>query len=188
MKIFICSLGHPSRQIVRSKKYMTTSSSDKDQVKTSRTDQCDRSDQTINIEKDISEIRDALNINKENEVANILTEHASPLMINNPSFQLMNPVAQLYNPPNIITEACEQYSVPQKTYTELLPSSSTSGFNVYTSESTSFPHSTSSPHMYESRNGRISYEKSFGTASFCESVAPRNVAHQNQVTCRIISL
>ncbi|XP_029674245.1 uncharacterized protein LOC115242241 [Formica exsecta] len=97
----------------------------------------------------------------------------------------MNPV---YNPPNIITEACEQYSVPQKTYTELLPLLPSSGFNVYTSESTSFPHSTSSPHVYESRNGRISYEKSFGTASFCESVAPRNVAHQNQEeSTRLIS-
>lgn len=52
------------------------------------------SDQTINIENDIDQIKYELNINKENEAErdNVLTEHASPLMNNSPH-QLLNLVA-----------------------------------------------------------------------------------------------
>lgn len=148
-KIFICSFGHPSRPIVRPRKYVTTSSSDIDKVNTSRNDNCGL-DQTVDIENDINQIRNGLDINKENEAASINTQDVSPSMVNNCSIQLINPVEQLYSPLNV-TGTSEQCSVPQKTYAELLPLKSTSDFNVTMTENTStFPHFTSSSHVHGS--------------------------------------
>lgn len=128
MKICICSLDR--REIVRPKRYMTTSSSDKEQVITSRDKS--QSNETIDFESNFREIRDALTINKENEAANVNwpIEHTSSRTMNSPSLQSVNPTTQSNN--TNTTSTLEQSSVPEKTYIELLPSNLTQGLNICT--------------------------------------------------------
>lgn len=146
IKSFICSFGHPSRPIVRPRKYKTTSS-DIDKV-VSRNEKCDL-DQIVDIGNDINEIRNRLNVNKENEAVNIVTQCAAPSTNNNYSDQLIN-VVENVEPLNVDGHF-EQCFIPQKTYTNLLPLRSTSGFNVtMTKNNSTFPHFTSSPHMHKS--------------------------------------
>lgn len=120
----MCSSGHPYRLVKRPKKYINTSSSDVDKV-TNRNDNCDLD--TIDIVNDINEIRNGLNVYKENEA--IRTQYVSPSMTNNSSVQIINSMEQSYNPVNV-NRASEQCSIPEKTYTELLPLTSISGANV----------------------------------------------------------
>lgn len=109
---------------------MTTSSSDKDnQVTKNPKNQCNQ-DQTVNIEKDFSKIRNEL-INNENEAANVHSDLTSS-HDTNASRQFVNPVMQHSNSLN--DTVVEQCSASQNTYTELLPPSHTSDFNIYTNE------------------------------------------------------
>ncbi|XP_071578622.1 uncharacterized protein [Temnothorax nylanderi] len=119
--------GHPSRQIIPPRKYANTSSSEIEKINASRNDNLN---QTINVKNDINHIRNILDTNKENEAAATHSQYASPSMINNCPIPLSNAVAPFYGPPNV-NGSTEQYSVPQnkKTYTDLLPLKSTSGFN-----------------------------------------------------------
>lgn len=86
--ILICSLSHPNHQIVRPKRYKNTSSSDNKKVITSRKD--DQPDNSFDIEDNFNKIRDALNMNKENEIANVVTEPASPHRTNTSFAQSMS--------------------------------------------------------------------------------------------------
>lgn len=161
---------------MRPKKYMTTSSSDKEKSKRNRKDECDQFGQTIHIENDIDQIRIALNNNKENDAGrdNILTECAP--FINNSSLQISKPAAKLYNPPNDTIEACDHRSA-QKMYTELLPPSSASSFKITDNTSTFFNPTSNS---YISQNIRV-YEESFPTSLVYETPSLRNEAHHQQV-------
>ncbi|GAB1860764.1 DUF4806 domain-containing protein [Camponotus japonicus] len=125
-------LGHPSRPIIRPKKYITTSSSDKEKsIKRIRTDKSNRSEQTTDIENHIDQIRKDLSNDKENEPDNAFTENASPAIFNTSSPQLLNPASQMESLPNVIYEqySGSNNSMRQKTYTELLTRNSSSNFN-----------------------------------------------------------
>jgi len=103
-------------------------------------------DQTVDIEKDINEIRRELNINKENK-ANIQIESNCPPMYTNSSVE-SNPIGILYNPQNV-TGAYEQCS-SKKTYTDLLPLNSTSILNVtMTKNNCTLLSFLLSPYVYE---------------------------------------
>ncbi|XP_025265565.1 uncharacterized protein LOC112638291 [Camponotus floridanus] len=119
---------------------MTTSSSG--EVNTNRNN-CSL-DQTIDIVNDINEIRNQLNINKGKEAGNISTQYNnSSSMTNNSPVQIINSMEQSYSLINV-TGVFEQHSIPQKTYTELLPLRSTSSFNEHSFPNTSwtFPNTT----------------------------------------------
>lgn len=178
-------LGHPSRPIIRPKKYITTSSSDKEKsIKRIRTDKSNQSEQTTDIENHIDQIRKDLNNYKENESDNAFTENTSPAIFNTSSSQLLNPASQKKSLPNVIYEqySGSNNSMRQKTYTELLTRNNSSNFNVNTTENTSFP--CSAPYMYDSHinnNNSISYEKYVPTTSFYESPqTQRHEAHHYQ--------
>ncbi|XP_011859368.1 PREDICTED: uncharacterized protein LOC105556865 [Vollenhovia emeryi] len=133
-KLALDNFGHPSRQIVRPRKYKTTSLSDIDKV-VRRKNKCDL-DQTVDIENDINQIRSRLNVNKENEAANIDIQCASASTNNNYSDQLINPLEDI-NPLNVAGHF-ERRFVPQKTYTDLLPLRSTADLNENSVPNTSF--------------------------------------------------